>query len=98
MPVTVKNLNRTSWKKCKCGSWLKHWENYSKQKALLCANRSCGRLANLGGHIKKDSSVFMEHYIVPLCSSCNKIPSIQTFSVNKPMLVRASITETCGRM
>ena len=49
--MIVKNLNGTSQRTCKCGSWLKHWENFSGRSAKKCS--VCGKNAEVGGHVQK---------------------------------------------
>lgn len=69
MAVKVKNLNGTAERACtSCGSWLKHWENLSGEKADKCSG--CRKKATVGGHVKKVNGSL--HYITPLCDSCNK--------------------------
>ena len=44
--MKVKNLNGTSQRTCKCGSWLKHWEKFSGRSAELVSayvSETCDR-------------------------------------------------------
>ncbi len=81
MPIRVKNLIGTSDKSCPtCGSWLRHWEKLSGCVADECS--ACTNKATVGGHVKKLSSY--EHYITPLCDSCNK--RIDEFNAYEPLV------------
>src|SRR5690242_375654 len=37
MGIKVNNVNGTSDKYCKCGSWLDHWKKYSRQTTNHCS-------------------------------------------------------------
>ncbi len=41
--MKIKNINGTSQAKCSCGSWLKHWQNFSGELecAWLANRRGC---------------------------------------------------------
>ncbi|GAB6126126.1 hypothetical protein JCM14124_18320 [Humidesulfovibrio idahonensis] len=91
--MKVKNLNGTSTNKCKCDSWLDHWENGAGKKATLCAALDCSKFAELGGHVIKSGSSDRDTYIIPLCPACNS--RIDTFDSGEP-LVSANVSKTCG--
>jgi hypothetical protein len=69
--MKVRNINGTSQNTCSCGSWLKHWENHSHQKAGFCSSMYCGNKATDGAHVQKDTPYDRSWYIIPLCRSCN---------------------------
>ena len=69
--MVVKNLHGSTTCSC-CPSWLKHWENYSGEKADRCAALGCGDKATLGGHVIKVASADRGRYIIPICDACNK--------------------------
>lgn len=71
--MKVKNLNKTSGKECtECGSWLKHWETLADETASFCYGKGCPGSAELGAHVKLVDEGDDSHYIIPLCSKCNK--------------------------
>lgn len=84
MNYIVKNVPNTSndplpyW----CDCWLDYWENKKGQKAYRCAK--CGGYHNLvGAHVYCETvQGKVAVFIVPLCSSCNHIPTDQVFSVD----------------
>jgi len=52
--MKIRNINGTSQTTCKCGSWLKHWENFSGQvKPSYCPASGCLRTDLLGAHVQK---------------------------------------------
>lgn len=87
--VKVKNIVGTSDKKCKCGDWLKHWENKSsKPLPPSCREITCSEKELVGAHVKKVNSTDNNHYIVPLCQSHNK--SDKEFDIMDDYLVSAT--------
>jgi len=94
--MRVKNLNGTSTSKCKCGSWLAHWERFSGKKATKCAVTTCGNKATVGGHVQLESNSNFSWYIIPLCVECNNNRgAVLTIHDNLPP-VPANVSETCG--
>lgn len=94
--MKVKNLNGTSQNKCKCGSWLDHWKNYSKQTANGCVVNSCSNKPEVGGHVQKDSNTDNNWYIIPICKTCNAKKN-QTLEISDIVnLVSANVANTCG--
>lgn len=68
---TWKNKNGTSDRECACGSWRKHWENFSKISfPEKCSVKGCPEKASLGAHVINNS--VSGEWIAPLCASCNK--------------------------
>lgn len=94
--MRVKNINNTSDKKCKCGSWMNHWMNECNKRTAVCSAYGCSQKDNLhGSHVQKATSDFT-WYIIPLCPKHNK--SIDQLEVKKETnFALASISETCGR-
>jgi hypothetical protein len=93
----IRNINGTSQADCKCGSWLKHWENFSRRKAIYCAEMSCLNKDVVGAHVQKVSFSDRNWYIVPLCSVHNNSKSdLETGDSFK--LVSANVSETCGKL
>ena len=93
--MKVKNINGTSQNKCKCGSWIQHWRNYSNQTATVCRAVGCSNSDLLGAHVQKDVNYDSRWYIVPFCSSHNKASGSIELVANTN-LVLASVNETCG--
>jgi len=70
--VKKKNLNGTSDKDCKCGSWLAHWKSFTKASSTpKCHVVGCNSLAEVGAHVilpKLDNESFRKrNYIAPMC-------------------------------
>jgi len=95
--MRVRNLNGTSDNKCKCGSWLAHWEKYSGQTANRCVVNGCSNKHSVGGHVQKESLSDFSWYIIPICSECNSKRG-QSISVDDAVnLVSANVSLTCGK-
>ncbi len=96
--MRVKNINGTSDNICKCGSWLKHWENFSDQALpSYCPEKTCVKKAEVGAHVQKDSSIDSSWYIIPLCTMHNAERGKSIDISNGIELVSANVEETCGR-
>lgn len=91
----IKNINGTTQNTCKCTSWLRHWEIFSKRKANYCSEKSCIEKKLVGAHVQKADSSDMRWYIVPLCQTHNK--SEGTLDIGTTDLVSANVSETCGK-
>ncbi len=92
--IKVKNIKGTSELKCKCDSWLQHWENFSSSNAKYCKVLKCTNEADVGAHVLKCNSDDGSHYIIPLCHSHNQIEN-DCFTVEKTIFISANISETC---
>jgi hypothetical protein len=89
----VKNLNGTGDRTCRCGNWLRHWENFAHQTARYCSASDCSGFAQYGGHVVKVGTIDQRHFIIPLCPSCNaREGAFETAAT----LVSANVSETCG--
>lgn len=90
-----KNKKGTANRTCSCGSWKKHWMNFSTEPwPLFCSVEDCLNIATLGGHVINSSS--RTEYIIPLCDKCNKRDDV--FSIEEDTIfVPANVSETCGR-
>lgn len=96
--MRVKNINGTSPRTCRCGSWLDHWKNYSGQSLPThCPEKTCYRRPELGAHVQKDSPTDRSWYIVPLCRTHNAETGKSLELVDSIRLASANIAETCGR-
>lgn len=92
----VKNIIGSGDLLCKCGSWIKHWRNYtgtSHKATITCSRHGCWAMGTEGGHVIKVDSDDQCTYIVPLCSDHNK--GNDEYYVSVP-LVPANVAETCG--
>ena len=96
--MKVKNINGTSDRVCKCGSWLAHWKNFSYQSApSSCPVERCNQKAELGAHVQKDSFTDSSWYIVPLCNQHNGETG-KSLTINDSVkLVSANVSSTCGK-
>ncbi len=94
--MKIANINGTSDTTCKCGSWLKHWENFSYQKASVCGVLGCHNGDLVGAHVQKAESTDAKWYIYPLCKAHNQ--SSGTLEVTTSFaLVSANKKETCDK-
>lgn len=93
--MLVKNLNYTGTKSCKCASWLEHWEKASGTKAGKCVSEKCNQKATRGGHIIRVGSEDRNHYIIPICASCNALESVYMIPDNS-FLGSANVSKTCA--
>ena len=95
--MKVNNINGTSQRTCKCGSWLDHWKNYSGQSLpTSCPEKSCTERPEVGAHVQKDSSTDRSWYIVPLCSKHNAQTGKSLELVDSIKLASANVAATCG--
>ena len=95
--MDITNIKGTSDNKCKCGGWLKHWENFSGQKPLHCSVTGCLNTDLDGAHVQSNSIFDNKWYIVPLCSSHNNASGILRIS-DTVKLVPANVNLTCGKI
>ncbi len=92
---TITSINGTSEATCSCGSWLKHWQNFSMQKIpFYCPANGCFQTDLFGAHIQKAYSLERKWYIIPLCSFHNSIKSDIDVS-DTITFVSANKSETC---
>lgn len=96
--MIIRNINGTSQTTCNCGSWLKHWENFSGQiRPTYCPAFGCLKKDLLGAHVQKGgNSIDHKWYIYPLCAEHNKyIGELEVSDSYK--LVSANKKETCEK-
>jgi len=96
--VKIQNINGTSDTKCKCGSWLKHWENFSGQTIpSYCPVSGCLNTDLVGAHVQKGGgSKDQKWYIYPLCAAHNQHRGELEVS-DLYRLVYANKQETCEK-
>lgn len=89
------NVTGSADKTCKCGTWKKHWINFSEESwPPSCSKSGCSGSATLGAHIKNSSVSGVR--IVPFCDSCNGLSG--TFSLKgNIMLPSATASDNCGK-
>lgn len=94
----IRNINGTSDTICRCGSWLKHWQNFSGQATPPhCPASGCFRTDLLGAHVQKGGgSTDLKWYIYPLCADHNRYPG-ELWVSDFYKLVSANKRETCER-
>lgn len=91
----IKNINGTTNNKCTCGSWLKHWENFSGQAVNSCSVKNCKENDLVGAHVQK-TNLDMNWYIIPLCKTHNA--STGELEVTDTIIfVSANKSETCNK-
>jgi len=97
MPVIVKNINRIEPALCQCGSWLRHWRNFSNgAMPNFCAEATCLDKPTVGALVQTDRTTDRSWYVIPLCGEHAKathplrVADITCF-------VPADISATCGR-
>jgi len=93
--MKIKNINGTAGNKCKCGTWLQHWEKFAgRSLPTFCAEKNCSKTDLVGAHVQKDSAIDRSWYIVPLCSGHNRTANEIEILDTIP-LVSANVTNTC---
>lgn len=96
--MKVRNINGTSDKTCKCGSWIDHWKKFSGQSIPeYCPAEGCLNKSLVGAHVQKDSNSDNNWYIFPLCSTCNNKKGESLVVSDTYKLVSANVSETCGK-
>jgi len=53
---------------CKCGDWRAHFNNFSTQWVIWCAETTCERIALNGALVQVYKSQNAEILVVPLCN------------------------------
>jgi hypothetical protein len=95
--MKIKNIKGTSVLTCPCGSWLKHWENFSNQSINSCPVNDCSETDLVGAHVQEGGdSTDDAWYICPLCSAHNKDPEELEVSPSCK-LVPANKSDTCEK-
>jgi hypothetical protein len=94
--LLCKNKNGTSERSCDCGSWKKHWLNFSNQKwPNTCSVYGCDNVAEVGAHIFATNVDDKSEYIIPMCKKCNA--RTDEFTIKQNRKVSANISKTCGK-
>ena len=95
----VKNIAGTSANKCWCGNWIRHWQNATGSRRLVCSVVPCNRFAEVGAHVQIDDGRFYGHwYIVPMCRAHNIHHNYATMYIDRRVeLIPANVAVTCQR-
>ena len=81
---------------CRCGNWLKHWENYGNDFSIACSVEECARPSEVGVEVQLDKSADQSWHIIPFCNLHNKLST--AFEIkSSTVLVSANIESTCGK-
>jgi hypothetical protein len=90
-----KNKGGTGPRSCKCGTWKRHWQNFTKKSwPSECFVSGCRNAPILGAHIFI-ANVDGE-WIAPFCDSCNKLGG--SFNLKTGVdLVSANQQKTCDQ-
>lgn len=94
--MKVKNINGTMARECACGSWLDHWQTFSRLSLTFCPVDDCTNLSDVGAHVQKDDPTDDGWYVVPLCSAHNAQVGASVVIAYWIKLVSADVAETCG--
>lgn len=96
--MKIRNINGTSDTTCKCGSWLKHWVNFSGLSIpTYCPVSNCLNKELVGAHVQRGGgSTDQKWYICPLCAKHNKHTGELDVS-DAYKLVLANKKETCEK-
>jgi hypothetical protein len=95
--MRVNNINGTSDRACRCGSWLDHWIKFSGQNLRkYCSVSVCFQTPEVGAHIQKDSFSDKSWYIIPLCKTHNGETGKSLEISDNIKLVSANVSATCG--
>lgn len=93
--MQVTNINGTSDKICRCGSWLAHWGNFSREKLPdLCPEVRCREKPEVGAHVQRAGS--NDWFILPLCKTHNAQKGETITVADWVQLVSANVSQTCG--
>ncbi len=95
---TITNIKGTSDTICKCGGWLKHWRNFSKQNLpRYCPVEGCFQTDLMGVPVQKAYSPDRKRFIIPLCSF-HSISKIDLDVSDTITFVSANKSETCEKI
>jgi hypothetical protein len=94
--MTIINLNGTYQGACQCGTWLRHWQNFSVLPLPLhCPGLLCRERAEVAVLVQRSDVKDPNWYVVPLCKSHSQSKvSLEISSFTQ--LVSANVTGTCG--
>jgi hypothetical protein len=90
-----RNVNGSGDRTCPCGTWKKHWENFSNHSwPDKCAIKECNSKPILGAHVYHlDVS---GEKIIPACNECNQLVGKFTLKP-ETKFAAANTSETCEK-
>jgi protein AIR1/2 len=93
----IKNINKTSNRKCDCPNWLVHWRIFANSFREICAVIPCGYPAEVGAHVLiSDGRYPNQWYVVPMCKKHNNYNNLDEMFIDcRILLVPASTALTC---
>jgi len=94
--MRVRNVVETVNEGCRCGSWLEHWNTFSRQRANFCMVIGCDGKPEVGGQVQKEGEPG-KVYVVPLCKACAAKAGQELDIVSTVNLVSALTEDTCAR-
>ena len=98
--MKILNITGTAKLKCNCGTWKKHWKNWTGYKwPKKCGVKGCKNDAEVGAHVKYDDGRTGNHwYILPMCRAHNGMKhNLFDVSPDKRFwLAPANKARTCG--
>jgi hypothetical protein len=96
--IRLHNVNGTTGRTCKCGSWLEHWKNFSRHELPpCCPEEACPGKPEVGAHVQKSSPPDKNCYIIPLCRTCNGSTGESITAGDREILEPASVSRTCSK-
>ncbi|MBL4652445.1 MAG: hypothetical protein JKY53_06205 [Flavobacteriales bacterium] len=95
--MKVKNITGYRPPSCGCDSCEEHWEKATNSTFTTCVRKRCGNSATVGGHvINYQGNSSNVSYIVPLCNTCNSIPTDEYYDINSWALpILSTDTRAC---
>lgn len=96
MCIEIKNIKGTTGLTCACGSWRKHWENFSGRSASKCAEIGCNNTFDLvGAHVNIVAAGYhSQSYICILCKQHNNSNENLLIRTEHPLVI-ANMPITC---
>ncbi len=96
LTMKIKNINRASQHDCACGSWLRHWEEFSGQRISYCPVFGCLNRDLVGAHVQVAADPEGRWFVYPLCQTHSQSPGELAVS-DTYFLVSANKRHTCEK-
>ena len=92
----VLNVKGSGERKCKCKSWINHWENHTnKPRPERCSAKGCFDTDIVGAHVRySDKNKPNHHHIIPLCRSHNN-SVVEIDVLENTVFISANVYNTC---
>ncbi len=95
--MKIKNLNGKIGDPCRCGDWLEHWKNFSKQDLPdYCPVNACAGRPEAGAHVQRDFFGDTHWFVVPMCRKHNAMAGQPLVLNDWIRLVSSDTRFTCG--